>query len=78
MIVMSDAEAFGWKMTVFACIIVLIILLFVKVPKNDCEQCQETIIDTVMVSDTVYKTDTVTVWKQSKPDTVYIITNDTI
>lgn len=78
MVVMSDAEAFGWKMTVFACIIVLIILLFVKVPKNDCEQYQETISDTVMVSDTIYQTDTVTVWKQSKPDTVYIITNDTI
>lgn len=78
MVVMSDAEAFGWKMTVFACIIVLIILLFVKSPKNDCEQYQETIADTVMVSDTIYQTDTVTVWKQSKPDTVYIIKNDTI
>ena len=78
MVVMSDAEAFGWKMAVFACIIVLIILLFVKVPKNNCEGYQETISDTVMVSDTIYQTDTVTILKQSKPDTVYIIKSDTI
>ena len=78
MVIMSDGEAFGWKMTVFVCIVVLIILLFGKSPKNDCEQYQERIIDTVMVSDTIYQTDTVTVWKQSKPDTVYIMRNDTI
>lgn len=78
MVIMSDGEAFGWKMTAFVCIVVLIILLFVKSPKNDCEQYQERIIDTVMVSDTIYQTDTVTVWKQSKPDTVYIMRNDTI
>ena len=75
---MSDGEAFGWKMAVIVCVICLIILLFVKIPKNDCEQYPETITDTVMVTDTIYQTDTVTVWKQSKPDTVYIMQNDTI
>ena len=78
MVVMSDGEAFGWKMTAIVCVISLIILLFVKSPKNDSERYQETIIDTVMITDTIYQTDTVTVWKQSKPDTVYIMQNDTI
>ena len=75
---MSDGEAFGWKMTAFVCIVVLIILLFFKSPENNCDQYQETIIDTVMISDTIYQTDTITVWKRSKPDTVYIMKNDTI
>lgn len=78
MVIMSDGEAFGWKMTAVVCFVVLIIMLFVKSPKNNCEQYQEPIIDTVMISDTIYQTDTVTIWKRSKPDTVYIMRNDTI
>ena len=78
MVVMSDGEAFGWKMAVIVCVISLIILLFVKTPKCNYIEPIDNIIDTVTVTDTIYQIDTVTVWKQSKPDTVYITRNDTI
>lgn len=78
MVVMSDGEAFGWKMAVAVCAITLIVLLFVKLPKCNYIEPINNIADTVFVTDTVYQTDTVTVWKPSKPDTVYIMRNDTI
>lgn len=75
---MSDGEAFAKNLALIVCFIILAILLFIKTLKNNGSQCQDGIIDTITVIDTVYQTDTVTVWKQSKPDTVYIIKNDTI
>jgi hypothetical protein len=74
---MSDGEAFILKLIAVASFICLIVLLFVKLPKNDNTQYPERIIDTVTVRDTVYKTDTVTLWKPSKTDTVYITKKDT-
>ena len=78
MVVMSDAEAFGWKMTVIACIAVIIFILFAKIPKNSPAQNPETVTDTIVINDTIYQNDTITIWKQAKTDTVYIIKNDTI
>lgn len=78
MVVMSDAEAFGWKMAVIACIVVIIFILFAKIPKNSPTQSPETVTDTIVINDTIYQNDTITIWKQAKTDTVYIIKNDTI
>jgi hypothetical protein len=76
--IMSDGEALILRLSVFVSFICMSILLFVKPTKNNPIQCLDNTIDTIIVNDTIYKTDTITFWKQTKPDTVYIIKNDTI
>lgn len=75
---MSDGEAAGWKIASVLFAILFLVGLFIYKPSNAIETVSECDNDTIVVTDTIYQTDTVTVWKQSKPDTVYIIKNDTI
>ena len=76
--IMSDGEAFILKLIAVVSFIFFVVFLFIKIPKDNNTIYPEVIIDTVTVTDTIYQIDTVTVWKQSKPDTVYITRNDTI
>jgi uncharacterized membrane protein len=75
---MSDGEAAGWKIATVLFAILFLIGLFIYKPSNAIETVSECDNDTIVVTDTVYVRDTVAIWKQSKPDTVYITESDTI
>lgn len=75
---MSDGEAAGWKIATVLFAILFLAGLFIHKPSNAIDIVSECDNDTIVVTDTVYLRDTVAIWKQSKPDTVYIIKNDTI
>ena len=75
---MSDGEAAGWKIATVLFAILLLVGLFVYKPSNTIEVVSDCDNDTIVVTDTVYVRDTVTVWKQTRPDTVYITENDAI
>lgn len=75
---MSDGEAAGWKIATVLFAILFLVGLFIYKPSNAIETVSECDNDTIVVTDTVYVRDTVAIWKQSKPDTVYIPENDTI
>jgi len=75
---MSDGEAAGWKIATVLFAILFLIGLFIYKPSNAIETVSECDNDTIVVTDTVYVRDTVTVWKQTKPDTVYIAENNAI
>lgn len=71
MVIMSDAEAVGWKLSAIITVIALAVVLF-KPKGNDIPLEPKIVHDTVVVNDTINITDTVTIYKASKPDTVYI------
>ncbi len=75
---MSDGEAAGWKIATVLFAILFLVGLFIYKPSNAIENVSECDNDTIVVTDTVYVRDTVAIWKQSKPDTVYITESDTI
>ena len=75
---MSDGEAAGWKIATVLFAILLLVGLFAYKPSNTIEVVSDCDNDTIVVTDTVYVRDTVTVWKQTRPDTVYITENDAI
>ena len=75
---MSDGEAAGWKIATVLFAILFLIGLFIYKPSNAIETVSECDNDTIVMTDTVYVRDTVTVWKQTKPDTVYIAENNAI
>lgn len=68
----------GWKIATVLFAILFLVGLFIYKPSNAIETVSECDNDTIVVTDTVYVRDTVAIWKQSKPDTVYIPENDTI
>ena len=75
--IMSDGEFFILKLIAVASFIYFVVSLLIKIPKDNNTIYPEVIIDTVTITDTVYKTDTVTLWKSPKNDTVYITKKDT-
>lgn len=75
--IMSDGEAFILKLIAVVSFICFVAFLFIKIPKDNNTIYPKVIIDTVTITDTVYKTDTVTLWKTPKNDTVYITKKDT-
>jgi len=72
MVIMSDAEAVGWKLSAIIAVIALAVVLFKPSKGNDIPLESKIVHDTVVVNDTINITDTVTIYKASKPDTVYI------
>lgn len=81
MVIMSDGEAFGLRLTVALLVILMIVLLFVKLGKQpNCHEPNPSYSvqpAPVTVTDTLYLKDTVYVTKM-KHDTVYITNRDTI
>lgn len=72
MVIMSDAEAFGWKLCGIISLIILVIILLIPNKEKDVSQQPKIVFDTVSIIDTVNVTDTVFVYRTSKPDTVYV------
>lgn len=72
---MSDAEVFGWKLCTAIVVIVLIVFMFASRHEEMPDpQTVTKVTDTIVINDTTCLTDTVYVYKKSKPDTIYINT----
>ena len=75
---MSDGEAAGWKIAAVLFAILFLIGVFMCKPIKNVDVMPDCDYDTIVLTDTVYVHDTLTFCKQTRPDTIYISSKDTI